>query len=135
MYSRALLLLVLTLGGCAVSGSIPDWVSDDAAGPEPVNYRFVVANALDAIMGPKFRENRLLEISSPHRVDTRRGATWLVCIKSLTFPSRQPRAYYAAFLQRGKIVEYRLSVGIDQCELESYTPFEWSIDANTPVLQ
>src|SRR3954451_10209820 len=126
MHAVALLLLALLLGGCSMSGAIPDWISDDAAGPEPTNYRFIVANGLSAILGSKDTGVRLLEISNPRRVDGAKGATWMVCVKSLSYPARQPRAYYAVFIQQQKIVDSRISVGTDQCQSESYTPFEWS---------
>ena len=135
MHARALLLLALTLGGCSVSGSIPDWVSDDAAGPEPPNYRFIVANGLSAILGARDTGVRLLEISNPRRVDVAKGATWMVCLRSLSYPTRQPRAYYSVFIQREKIIDSRMSVGVDQCQNEPYTPFEWSVDVDNPTLR
>ena len=134
MRACASLLLFLALGGCAVSSLFPDWISDDAAGAEPKNYRFIIANGLAAIIGSKDDANsRLLEITVPRRVDAPKGASWMVCVKSLRFPSRTPRAYYAVFIQRGRIVESRLSVVLDQCESEAYSPFEWSVDLNNPV--
>ena len=135
MHGRALLLLALLLGGCSVSGSLPDWTSDDAAGPEPTNYRFIVANGLSTILGAKDTGVRLLEISNPRRVDVAKGATWLVWMRSLSFPARQPRAYYSVFIQRERIVDSRLSVGIDQCQNEPYTPFEWSVDVDNPTFR
>jgi len=135
MHARPLLLLALMLGGCSMSGSIPDWISEDAAGPEPTNYRFIVANGLSTILGARNTGVRLLEISNPHRVDIAKGATWMVCVRSLSYPTRQPRAYYSVFIQREKIVDSRMSVGIDQCQSESYTPFEWSVDVDNPTLR
>ena len=135
MHARALLLLALMLGGCSMSGSIPDWVSDDAAGTEPTNYRFIVANGLSTILGARDTGVRLLEISNPRRVDVAKGATWMVCLRSLSYPTRQPRAYYSVFIQREKIVDSRISVGIDQCQSEPYTPFEWSVDVDNPTLR
>jgi hypothetical protein len=136
MRVRALLLLALMLlGGCSTSGPIPDWISDDVAGPEPTNYRFIVASGLDIILGAKDTGVKLLEISNPRRVDVAKGATWMVCIKSLSYPARQPRAYYAVFIQREKIVNSRISVGTDQCQNEPYTPFEWSVDINNPMFR
>ena len=136
MSHRAALLLTLVLGGCAMSGLIPDRISDEAAGPEPVNYRFVIANGLKSILGDTgLQQSGLLEITSPHRVDGIKGATWMVCLRTLSYPSRTPRSYYAVFIQNGKIVDSRASVGIDQCERRDYAPFEWSADINNPILQ
>jgi hypothetical protein len=134
MRACATLLLLLILASCSVAGLFPDWVSDESAGPEPANYRFIIANGLGAIIGSKDDPNsRLLEITTPRRVDATKGATWLVCVKSLRFPSLTPRAHYAVFIQRGRIIESRLSVVLDQCESQPYSPFEWSIDINNPV--
>ena len=127
-------LLLLLLGGCAVSGLFPDWVSDESAGPEPANYRFIIANGLGGIIGgTDDPRSRLLEITVPRRVDLGKGATWVVCVKALKFPSRLPRAYYAVFIQRSRIIESRLSVVLDQCESQPYSPFEWSVDIDNPV--
>jgi hypothetical protein len=135
MYVRVLLLLVLTVGGCSVSGMIPDWLSDDVAGPEPINYRFIVANGLGGIMGGKDAESRFLEISSPRRADMTKGATWMVCVKVLSYPSQSTRAYYAVFIQRDKIVESRTSLAIDLCESQSFTPFDWKSDVDKPIIR
>src|SRR6185436_3957697 len=107
MHARVLLPLALMLGACSMSGSIPDWISDDAAGPEPTNYRFIVANGLGGILGARNAGMRLLEISNPRRIDVVKGAMWMVCVRSLSFPERQPRAYYSVFIRREKIVESR----------------------------
>jgi hypothetical protein len=133
MHTRVLLLLALTLGGCSMSGSIPDWISDEAAGPEPSNYRFLVADQLDSVIGSRNPEIRLLEIASPRRVVGSKGAMWMVCVRTLRYPSREPRAYFTVFIRALKIIESRISVGIDQCDQESYTPFEWSVDKDNPI--
>jgi hypothetical protein len=134
MRGCAALLLTLALGGCALSGLVPDWSSDDAAGPEPTNYRFIVANGLDRIMGDKDPNNRLLEITASRRVNSTKGASWMVCVRALRHPSRLPSAHYAVFIQRDKIAESRLSVVVDQCESQAYSPFEWKADIDRPVL-
>lgn len=135
MLVRALsMLLVLILGACSISGLLPDWTSEDVAGPEPA-YRFIVANAVSVgakgIVGDPTRAGTL-EISSARRIDSHRGASWLVCLKAQHFPLL-PR-YYAVFFQREQIVDSRLSVLIDQCELQAYSPFDWAADANKPPL-
>ena len=128
MLVRALLiLLTLNLGACSVSGLLPDWMSTDVAGPEPA-YRFIIANALQPIVGDPAKAGAL-EISSARRVDSVKGASWVVCIKAQKTLLPQ---YYAVFFQGGRIVDNRLSVLIDQCELQSYTAFNWAADANTP---
>jgi hypothetical protein len=129
MLVRALsILLTLSLGACSISGLLPDWTSTDVAGPEPA-YRFIIANALQPIVGDPAKAGTL-EISSGRRVDSLKGASWVVCIKAQKFPLLPQ--YYAVFFQGGRIVDNRLSVLIDQCELQSYTAFNWAADANAP---
>lgn len=131
----ALLLPLVALSDCAMPLSTPDWLAEDVAGPEPTNYRIIVAKGLGGIIGGKDNlQTRVLEISAPRRVDATKGAAWLVCVKYLRVPSRLPRAYYTVFIQADKIVESRLSVGVDQCETQVYSPFEWNVDANIPLL-
>jgi hypothetical protein len=125
MFARAvtLLLLTLTLGACSISGLLPDWTSDDVAGPEPPSYRFLIAIKLSEIVGDPGRLGAL-EIAAPTRV---KGASWMVCLKAqngLLLPR-----YYAVFFQRAQIADSRLSVLIDQCELQTYTPFDWVTEA------
>jgi hypothetical protein len=129
MFTRAsALLLALSLGSCSVSGLLPDWTSVDVAGPEPA-YRFVIAINLAAIVGDPAKAGTF-EISGSRRVSSLKGASWLVCLRvqKLTLLPR----YYAVFLQREHIVDSRLSVLIDQCEIQNYTPFDWMADANAP---
>ena len=123
---------------------IPDWISEDAAGPEPTNYRFIVANGLsglrglsglNAIIGSRDEASRVLEISNPRRVDVAKGAVWMVCVRTLSYPARQPRTYHSVFIRHERIIDYRIAVGIDQCERETYTPFEWSVDVDNPTLR
>ena len=129
MLVRALtMLLVLTLGGCSISGLLPDWMAPDVAGPEPP-YRFLIANALKSIVGDPAKAG-VLAISGARRMDSLKGASWLVCVRAQQLPLL-PR-YYAVFFQGGQIVDNRLSVLIDQCEMQSYLPFDWIADANAP---
>ena len=58
-----------------------------------------------------------------------KGPSWLVCVKSQKFPLL-PR-YYAVFIQRDRIVDSRVSVLVDQCELQTYAPFDWIADRNS----
>ncbi|MCX7313913.1 MAG: hypothetical protein NTV56_19910 [Alphaproteobacteria bacterium] len=132
VHARAL-WIALMLSGCSASEVITDWVSDDAAGPEPVNYRFVIANDLDKVIGKKNPNERLLDISSPRRVDAVFGAAWIICVRTLSDPSRLPNVHYSVFIRRERIIESKLSAVIDQCERQSYAPNEWSLDKDNPV--
>jgi hypothetical protein len=128
MAFRALpMLLALLLGACSMSGLLPDWSSEDVAGPEPA-YRFLIANRVSEIVGSDNAGG--LEISNIQRVDSLMGASWQVCLKvqKFTFPPR----YYAVFFQREQIVQSRLSVLIDHCELQSFASFDWKAEADKP---
>jgi hypothetical protein len=124
------MLLVLVLGGCSMSGLLPDWTSPEAAGPEPA-YRFIIANGLAGIVGNP--SSATFEISGLRRVDSLKGASWLVCIRVQNFPLLPH--HYAVFLQKERVVDSRLSVLIDQCELQSYSSFDWIADANAPPVR
>lgn len=135
MRARALLLLTLALGGCSSSGVVTDWISDDAAGAEPINYRYEIAKALDGIIGAGERNVSELEITTPRRVDVVKGAAWLVCVKARRTTSRRPPSYYGVLIQREKIVESRLAVGTDMCESQPYMAFDWRVEGDRPVVQ
>jgi hypothetical protein len=129
MLARALAIVsALMLGGCALSGLLPDWTSTDVAGAEPA-YRFLIANKLREILGNPAPTDTL-QISTATRIDSLKGASWRVCLRAQKFPLL-PR-YYAVFFQRDQMVDSRLSVLIDQCELQSYSAFDWQADMNTP---
>jgi hypothetical protein len=129
MLARALsMLLVLTLGACSISGLLPDWTSADVAGPEPA-ARFLIANKLKDIVGDPASAGTF-EISAAKRVDSIKGASWVACLKVQKFPLLPH--YYAVFIQSSRVADSRSSVLIDQCELQSFTPFDWAADVNNP---
>ena len=70
MLARGLTIVSgLMLGGCALSGLLPDWTSTDVAGPEPA-YRFMIANKLKDILGDAAPTDHIqppLPTSTPHR--------------------------------------------------------------------
>jgi hypothetical protein len=131
MLVRALALIpVLALGSCSISGLLPDWTSPEAAGPEPA-YRFIIANGLASIVGNPASAGTF-EISGLRRVDSLKGYSWLVCLRTQSLP-QLPR-HYAVFLQKDRVVDSRLSVLIDQCELQTYSAFDWVADSKAPPL-
>jgi len=122
---------MLVLGGCALSNLLPDWTSTDVAGPEPA-YRFLIANKLKEVIGDAAPTDTLT-ISKAERLDSLKGASWRVCVKAQKF--LLPPRYYAVFFQREQMVDSRLSVLIDQCELQSYSAFDWQAEANNPPVR
>jgi hypothetical protein len=129
MLARAFAIAsMLMLGGCAMSGLLPDWTSNDAAGAEPA-YKFLIANKLKEIMGVA-EPTDTLEISKAERLESLKGASWRVCIKAQKF--LLPPRFYAVFFQRDQMVDSRLSVLIDRCEIQSFAAFDWKTEANNP---
>jgi len=110
-------VMALVLTGCALETATLQPSGDDFS-REP-NHRAVVANNIGTIVGDPSKLGGF-EISGPRRADSMKGAAWLVCLKSNV--QTQPR-YHAAFIQNDKLVDSRLAVTIDQCEAQSYTPF------------
>jgi hypothetical protein len=130
MLVRALAIAsMLILGGCALSGLLPDWTSSDVAGAEPA-YRFLIANKLKEVLGDATPTDTL-QISKADRIESLKGASWRVCVKAQKF--LLPPRYYAVFFQRDQMVDSRLSVLIDQCELQSYSAFDWKTEMNNPL--
>jgi hypothetical protein len=128
LISALALMLCLGLAACSVSGLLPDWMSPDVAGPEPA-YRYIIATHLREVVGEP-SQSGTFEISAVRRVESLKGASWQACVKTQKFPLL-PR-YYAVFIQRERIADSRVSVLIDQCELQSYTPFDWIAEGSAP---
>jgi hypothetical protein len=120
--------LVPTLAACSISGFLPDWTSPDVAGAEPT-YRYIIATHIREIVGDPANSGTF-EISGIKRVDSLKGASWQACIRTQKSPLL-PR-YHAVFIQRDRIVDFRVSVLIDQCEMETYTPFDWIEEGRAP---
>jgi hypothetical protein len=115
-------LLGAALGGCSMLEFLPDWSAEGVAGPAPA-YRTILAPQVRSIVGNI--EPTSTRISDARRVDSFKGASWLVCLEVGTAPL--PR-YYAVFIQRDRIVDSRLSVVIDQCEQQPYAAFDWAAE-------
>jgi len=119
-------LLASLLGGCSITEFLPNWTSEGIAGPAPA-YRTIVAQGIKGIVGNPERTS--LRISDARRVDSLKGASWLVCLELDNSPL--PR-YYAIFIQRERVVDSRLSVVIDQCEQQPFAAFDWVAEVNNP---
>jgi hypothetical protein len=120
------LLLPLICGGCSISEFLPNWSAEGVAGPAPP-HRTIIAHRVKDIVGDPGTAR--LRISEGRRVDSLKGASWLVCLEVENSPLLR---YYAVFIQRDRIVDSRLSVMIDQCEQQSFAAFDWVAQANIP---
>ena len=56
-------------------------------------------------------------------VEHLKGPAWLTCLK---IDARGHPQLYAIFIQNGRVIDSRASVVVDQCQKESYDPFELS---------
>jgi hypothetical protein len=111
-------VMALVLTGCALETvALPP--GDDLT-REP-DYRAIVAAGIGAIVGDPNKVGAT-EISGARRTEAFKGPAWLVCLKSSAY--QQPK-YHAAFIQNDKLIDSRFAVTIDQCEAQSYTPFDW----------
>jgi hypothetical protein len=119
-------LLASVLGGCSISEFLPNWTAEGVAGPAP-SHRTIVARQIKQVLGNP--GNADLRISEARRVDSLKGASWLVCLEVENSPLLR---YYAVFIQRDRIVDSRLSVVIDQCEQQAYAAFDQVAEVEQP---
>jgi hypothetical protein len=110
-------VMALALTGCALETALLPGADDLTREP---SYRVIVSNSIETIVGDP-RKIGGTEISGVRRTDFLKGPAWLVCVKSNLY--QQPK-YYAAFIQNEKLVDSRLAVTLDQCEAQSYAPFD-----------
>jgi hypothetical protein len=115
-------VMALMLSGCALETALQP--ADDLS-REP-DYRAIVARSIGSVVGDPSKIG-VVEISGARRAEAFKGPSWLVCLKAGAYA--QPR-YYAAYIQNEKLIESRLAVILDQCEQQSYAPFnEWNAAA------
>ncbi len=84
------------------------------------NYRRIIADNIKDIF-PKDDPPGELEISGLRMVEHLTGPAWLTCLK---IDARRKPQLYAIFIQNNKVIDSRASIVIDQCQRESYGPFE-----------
>ena len=125
MLVRALpVLIALMLSGCSMTEWLPDSASQDP-GPEPV-VDLDIGNRIADAVGASDRRGRL-EVSTPRRSDSDKGQAWLYCVKAAAGGMGLPQ-YYAVFIRDNKVVQSRLSVLIDRCEIQSFAALKWTPD-------
>jgi hypothetical protein len=117
----ALLLAAVALSGCLAGCSGIAATNEDIAamGPDP-SSREVIAAHLKAIF-KNYASYDAFEISDPRWVHSIKGWNWLTCVR---FQDRGHLRIYALFLNANKIVDDRYSVQTDNCDTQTYVPFE-----------
>ena len=85
-----------------------------------------IGNRIADAVGAADRRGRL-EVSTPRRSDSDKGQAWLYCVKAAAGGWGLPQ-YYAVFIRDNKVVQSRLSVLIDRCEIQSFAALKWTPD-------
>jgi len=99
---RALVLAAaLFLSGCSANEFAHNWTGGPIPDLSEPNYRRIVTDNIRSIF-PKENPPGELEISRLRMVEHLKGPAWLTCLK----------------------IDARASVVMDQCQKESYGPFE-----------
>ena len=90
--------------------------------------------AIGAAVAALAKEAKLvtpLEISALRPNDHGPGS-FFVCVRELNPPPDKPRRYYSTFLDSDIYKGSRLSVIMDQCELQTYSPAPVAVPAPSP---
>ena len=92
------------------------------------NYQRIITDNIGTIF-PKGPPGEL-EISGVRMVDHLKGPAWITCLK---IDARGKPQHYAIFIQDGKVIDARASMIVDQCQKESYEPFELPAGRRSPI--
>jgi hypothetical protein len=110
------LLLALALSGCTSTGG----PLASAYVPPSAPTEKAVASAV-AALAKQANLVKPLEISAVRPNDHGPGS-YSVCVREANPPADKPRRYYSTFLENEDYRGSRLSVIMDQCELQTYSP-------------
>jgi hypothetical protein len=116
----ALLALAALLGpleGCGGFAATNEEVP--TTGPD-LTYRETVANHLKKVL-KNLSTYDSFEISDPRWVHSVKGWNWLTCVR---FQDRGRLRTYALYLNGDKVVDDRFAVQTDNCDTQTYLPFE-----------
>ena len=117
----AVLATALVLSGCSTSDLAQSWTGEPIADLSQPNYRRIITDNIRSIF-PKEPPGDM-EISGLRMVDHLKGPAWMTCLK---IDARGNPQLYAIFIQDNKVIDSRASILMDQCQRESYGPFELS---------
>jgi hypothetical protein len=109
----------LVLSGCSTSEFVQNWPGGPVPDLSQPNYRRIITENIRLIF-PKDPPGDL-EISGLRMVDHLKGPAWMTCLKIDAHGNPQ---LYAIFIQDNKVIDSRASIVMDQCQKESYGPFE-----------
>ena len=115
-------LLPACLGLCAALNGCAGLAGDTGmplAGPDP-SYREAVADHLKRVL-KNYASYDSFEISDPRWVHSIKGWTYLICVR---FRDQGQVRNYALFLDGNRIVDDRFAVQTDNCDTQTYSPFD-----------
>jgi hypothetical protein len=92
----------------------------NAAGRTDPSFRDAVAGHLKRVL-KNYALYDSFEISDPRWVHSIKGWTWLTCVR---FREQGRVRNYALFLDGNQIVDDRFAVQTDNCDLQTFYPFE-----------
>jgi hypothetical protein len=122
---RCTILLGLLLGACSSLHTTDVAYVAPSAPTEKAIGSAVAALANDGkLVSP-------LEISAVRPSDHGPGS-YFVCVREVNPPPDKPRRYYSTFLENDNYRGSRLSVILDQCELQTYSPAPVAAPAPPP---
>ncbi|MFD2182821.1 hypothetical protein [Rhodoplanes azumiensis] len=114
--------LGVALAGCSLSGPFFDDSYEKTAvlSPEPVPaYRKLVAEAMKQASTPIDAAG--LAIAEPRWIERIGGPAWIVCLRS--DPEARHAVYYAFFILKEKVIDWRTAIGTDRCVHQDFVPF------------
>jgi hypothetical protein len=116
---------LIGLSGCSHPALMNEATS--AVAPDP-GYTQLVASRLKTSF-KNLSPNDAIEISQPRWVLSNKGWAWQVCVH---FQDRGHRRTYALFLSGTEVVDERYAVQTDECDVQSYVPFDLGMGATGP---
>jgi hypothetical protein len=116
MHSRLLPILFAALLGSACSFS---GIGEPVADPPPDQYDMEAAYKAIRNAYAEFKLKGEPEMSRVHRVRGGYLAEWAVCVRN---DDPRMQRYYTFYFKKRKISEWRLSVIVEGCETETFTP-------------
>jgi hypothetical protein len=108
-------LLAILLAGvtAACSATLPSTQLTPASAVPPADYRKIISTGIPATIAKE------AQVSELQRTKQAQPGDWFACLKSDNKPND---GLFAVFIENGKIVDFRRSVGIDHCESAVYSP-------------
>ena len=108
-------LLAILLAGvtAACSATLPSTQLTPASAVPPADYRKIISTGIPATIAKE------AQVSELQRTKPAQHGDWFACLKS---DNKSNYGLFAVFIENGKVVDFRRSVGIDHCESAVYSP-------------